>query len=136
MAAFGSGRKARFTDSLYFRLDFSPDRLAISPSIVPRGQYIYRGERPTPSSTLPSASTPIFENSSRSFFSRATRRLSRVFEKIYNPAIIGRIVIASIVVEIRELLRSYIAISRIVAFLKSVGGDRGGIDRWIEDGRH
>lgn len=46
-AAFGGGRLGRSSDSVYFRVKFSPGRFAISRRIVQRGQYNHGDGIPT-----------------------------------------------------------------------------------------
>ena len=45
VAAFGSGRQRRLSDSVYFRVKFSPDRFAISRRIVLRTIHLLRAAR-------------------------------------------------------------------------------------------
>lgn len=47
VAAFGGGRPGRSSDSVYFRVKFSPGRFAISRRIVRRGQYNHGDGIPT-----------------------------------------------------------------------------------------
>lgn len=97
VAAFGSGRKARFTDSLYFRLDFSPDRLAISSSIVP-GDNTFTARNGLPSFLQPPPPSPVSRNFRKFepivpsfffFFLFRARLLTSIDSRVESRAIIG-----------------------------------------------
>lgn len=88
VAAFGSGRQRRLSDSVYFRVKFSPDRFAISRRIVLRTIHLLRAVRacrnsPNAPFTFDRSPSPLPIVGSHPFSPRRTSRIfGRAFQEI------------------------------------------------------